>query len=348
MTMASMKVQALQSEFTPSSPLTILLSTQAAQAFGSRVSAVLEGVPHRLIHLEDPPTEDGTYPAHVAFLSRDITGNSGKTELDDTLVRFYEIIRGSPRLQWLQMAAAGADRPIYAEMRRRNVAVTTGSGSNAVPVAQMAFTGLLALARQLPRLMDAQRRKSWEPLFGPQMPRVLKGQTAVVVGLGPIGLEIARLLRALDVRIIGLRRRHEACSAVDETFTFKDLSNVLPRADWVLLACPLTDETRGMINARTIELLPRGAHVVNVARGEVIREADLVEPLRSGRLAGACLDVLEKEPLSPESPLWDLPNLIITPHTASHTTGHYAAVGDIFLDNLQRWREGRPLRNPIP
>jgi phosphoglycerate dehydrogenase-like enzyme len=196
--------------------------------------------------------------------------------------------------------------------------------------------------------MDAQRRKAWEPLLGARAPRDLKGQTAVVIGLGPVGQEIARLLKAIEMRVIGITKDLMPCESVDEMLTFDNVHEALRRAEWLLLACPLTDITRGLINAKTIEILPPEACVINVSRGEVIVEADLIDALQTGRLAGAYLDVLTKEPLSPDSPLWSLPNVIITPHTAGHTTGHYAAVGEIFLDNLARWRDGQPLRNAIP
>jgi phosphoglycerate dehydrogenase-like enzyme len=337
----------MNSELSSKKPLTILLSKQAARDFGSRIGEVLGDLPHRFIHLEDPPESNGQFGADIAFMTREVTGNSGKTDLADTLVRFYEIMRGSPSLRWMQTHSAGADRPIYPELRGRDVIVTTASGANAGPVAQMAFTGLLALARRFPELMDAQRRKAWEPLLGPRAPRDLKGQTALVVGLGNVGLEIARLLKALEMHVIGVQLQAAPCPPADETVAFENVRDVLPRADWVLLSCPLTELTRGLINSATIDLLPPGARVINVARGEVIVEDDLIHALQSGRLGGAYLDVLVKEPLSPQSPLWELPNVIITPHTAGHTTGHYAAVGEIFLDNLARWRDGRPLRNAI-
>lgn len=333
--------------YSSNAPLNLLLSRQAARDFGPRIDDVLRDVPHRCIHLEDGPDENGAYGAHIAFLTREVTGSSGKTDLAETLVRFYEIMRSSPDLRWMQTHAAGADRPIYGEMRRRGVTVTTGSGANAVPVAQMAFTGLLALARRLPELIDSQRRRAWEPLLGPRAPQDLKSQTALVVGLGPIGLEIARLLKAVGLRVIGVSLKAEPLPNVDRTVVFPDLPEVLPEADWVVLSCPLTDLTRGLVNAGTIGRLPIGARVVNVARGEVVIEEDLIRALQSGRLGGAFLDVLVKEPLSPESPLWTLPNVIVTPHTASHTTGHYAAVGEIFLENLARFRDGMPLRNAI-
>jgi phosphoglycerate dehydrogenase-like enzyme len=325
--------------------LGLLLSEQAARDFGPRVGDLLREVPHRLVNPASGPGPDGTYAIDIAFISRDVTGKSSKTELAESLRRFYEILRASPGLAWVHGHSAGADRPIYPELRRRGVTVTTSSGANAESVAQTALTGLLALNRRLPELMDAQRRKAWEPLLGPRAPRDLHQQTAVVVGLGPIGQEVARLLKALRMQVIGVRRNAVQTPPCDRTVAFGQLRGVLPIADWLILACPLTDETRGMLDADTIGLLPRGARVINVARGEVAVEQDLIAALESGHLGGAFLDVFEKEPLSPQSPIWNLKNVIVSPHSAGHTTGHYAAVGEIFLDNLARWRDGRPMRN---
>lgn len=330
-----------------SAPLTLLLSEQAQQEFGERIGETLQGVPYRLVDLNAPADAEGNFNVDIAFLSRDVTADSGKQELASSLVRFYEMIGRSSSLQWLQTHAAGADRPIYGQMRQRGVSVTTASGANAVPVAQMAVTGMLLLARRFPELMDAQRRKAWEPLLGQRAPRDLAGQTAIVVGLGPIGLEIARLLKAFNVKVIGVRRSSAPCSSVDETVPFDDLTAALPKADWVFLACPLTDETRGLLNRETLSLLPKEAGVINVSRGDVIVEADLIEALQAGTIGRAYLDVLVHEPLDTSSPLWDMPNVIISPHTAGHTLGHYAAVGEIFLDNLARWRDGKPLLNAV-
>lgn len=328
-------------------PLGILLSRQAADLLAAPIGKVLEAVPHRLIDADTPLESDAIGAVDIALLSRDITANSGKIELAPSLTRFYDNIRRAPHLRWLQMHAAGADRPIYAELRGRGITVTTASGANAEPVAQMAVTGLLALARRFPELMDSQRRKAWEPLLGARAPRDLKDQTAVVVGLGPIGLEIARLLKALRMRVIGVRRSAQPCKDVDQTVSFEAFQEVLPQADWVLLACPLTAQTRGLMNARTLGLLPRGAHVVNVSRGDVIVETDLIDAVKSGQVGGAYLDVLVTEPLPAASAIWDLPNVIVTPHTAGHTAGHYAAVGELFLDNLARFVSQDALRNAI-
>jgi phosphoglycerate dehydrogenase-like enzyme len=327
--------------------LTLLISRQGRERHGERIEAVLKGTSCRYIHLEDEPDRAGLYAADIAFMTRDVTGDSTKAKFADTLLRFYEIMRASPALRWMQTHSAGADRPIYPELRKRGVTVTTASGANAKPVAQMAVAGLLALGRRLPELMDAQRRHAWEPLLGSRAPVDLHEQAALIVGLGPIGLEIARLLKALGMRVIGVRRQMEAVQNVDDVVTFDALRAALPRADWLILACPLSDITRGLLDAAAIDLLPRGARVINVSRGEVVVESDLVTALQTGRLGGAFLDVLVKEPLEPASPLWSLPNVVVTPHTAGHTAGLAKAIGEIFLDNLVRWRQGRTLRNEI-
>jgi phosphoglycerate dehydrogenase-like enzyme len=330
-----------------SSPLTILISQQARDSLAGDIAQVMGNRDYSMITLEDPPQADGSYAAEIAFLSRDVTGNSGKTKLAPTLLRFYEIIRASPRLRLIQMSASGADRPIYAEMRARGVRVCTSTGANAGPVAQMAVTGLLMLARRMPELLDAQRRHAWEPLLSGRAPIDLKDQTALIVGLGAIGQEIARLLRAIGMRVMGVRRQADPHPAVDETFSFDTIEQALPRADWVLLACPLTAQSRGLLDARRLAMLPPGARIINVARGEVIVESALIDGLQQGRLGGAYLDVLEAEPLPVDSPLWDLPNVIITPHTAGHTAGFPAAVGEVLLDNLRRYLDGVALRNEI-
>ncbi|TDF62148.1 D-2-hydroxyacid dehydrogenase [Cupriavidus sp. L7L] len=327
--------------------LTLMMSEVAREAFGARISAVLKELPHRFVTPRAVLNSGPVDSANVAFLTRDVTGNSGKTQLAPSLVEFYDAMRASAKLSWLQSHAAGADRPIYAELRQRGVTVTTASGANAGAVAQMAFLGVLAIARRLPQLMDAQRRKSWEPLLGERAPHDLKRQTAAVVGLGPIGLEVARLLDAIGMHVIGMSRRIRSVPGLAETVSFAELESVLPKVSVVVLACPLTDITRGLLNRKTLALLPAGSILVNVSRGEVVVESDLIQCLQDGHLGGAFLDVFEKEPLSPDSALWTLPTVMIAPHTAGHTTGHYAEVGEIFLDNLTRWRDGLTLRNTV-
>lgn len=328
----------------------ILLSDQAAHYLGPRIAQCFNQTPYRLVSPEQALQDsDGVgRDIDVAFISRDVTGKSTKHELTESLQQFYRVLRAAPRLAWVHAHSAGADRPIYPELRGRGVTVTTSSGANAEAVAQMVLTGMLALNRRLPELMDAQRRRAWEPLLGERAPRDLAGQTAVIVGLGPIGLEAARLFKALRLRVIGVRRSDAAAPPCDLVLPLARLDEALAQADWLVLACPLTDDTRDLIDARRLALLPPGAQLINVARGEVVVEPDLIAALRERRLAGAFLDVYAHEPLAETSPLWALDNAVLSPHTAGHTSGHYAAVAGIFLDNLARWRDGQALNNLMP
>lgn len=318
-------------------PLRILLSQAGQAQAGAGISATLGDAPWRRV----APGED----ADIAFVTRDVTGLSTKhTVLPDTRV-FYDGLLSAASLRWVHIHSAGADRPVFVELMQRGVALTTSSGANARIVVQTAVAGILALARRLPRLFAAQREARWAPLMGDALPRDLTGQTAVVVGWGPIAQGIAAFLRMLDMRVSVVRSSDAATDGAEETVAFEQIARVLPRADWLVLACPLTARTQQLIDAHALSLLPAGAHLVNVARGEVVDEAALVDVLSSHRLAGAFLDVFAHEPLPADSPLWRLENVIVTPHSAGHSDGNGARVLDIFLDNLARWQRGDALQH---
>jgi phosphoglycerate dehydrogenase-like enzyme len=326
----------------------ILLSSQAARQLGPRIDQIFDGAPYRLVSPEDMGPAVAGNEVSVSFISRDVTGTSTKNAITDTLQRYYDILRASSRLAWVHAHSAGADRPIYPELRRRGVAVTTSSGANADAVAQMALTGLLALNRRLPDMLDAQRRRAWEPFLESRAPRDLRGQTVVLVGVGPIGLEAARLFKMLHMQVIGIRRSDAPAAPCDRVLPLSRLDEALPLADWLVLACPLTEETRGLVTAERLARLPAGSQLINVARGEVVEEPALVEALECGTLAGAFLDVFAYEPLAADSPLWEKRNVIVSPHTAGHSSGHGEAVAAIFLENLARWIQGRPMKNLVP
>jgi phosphoglycerate dehydrogenase-like enzyme len=276
-------------------------------------------------------------------MTRDVTGASTKHQVLPSTQHFHDLLRQAPTLRWVHIHSAGADRPVFPQLMARGVAVTTSSGANAAVVAQTAVAGLLALARGFPRLMAAQRERRWAPSIGEALPRDLTGQTAVIVGWGPVGRHIAKLLQAAGLQCIAVRRDAVPAAEGFETVGYEELPAVLPRADWLLLACPLTARTRGLIGAAALSLLPRGAQLVNVARGEVVVEEELVAALRTGTLAGAFLDVFEHEPLAPQSPLWALENVIATPHSAGHSDGNEPRVDAMFIANLARWAQGEPL-----
>ncbi|MBL8674675.1 MAG: D-2-hydroxyacid dehydrogenase [Rhodospirillales bacterium] len=329
----------------PPHKLQLLLSAHALRTWGARIA---EAAPElAFVTAEAAAADAGPCDADIAFITREVTGRSTKDAHTPELAAFIDVVRRSPRLRWFQIHAAGADRAIYGDMRARGVKITTGSGATAVTVAHSVLGAVIALNRRFPALADAQRRHAWEQRLGANAPRDLAGQRAVVVGLGPIGRNVATLLKVLGMTVVGVRRVAAPVPPCDATITYERLRESLPGADWLILSCPLSPLTRGIADARTFAAMRDGACLVNVARGEVAVERDIVAALASGKLAGAYLDVFEREPLDPASPLWDMPNVIVSPHTASHSLGQNEAIFDIFLDNFARWRAGQALRNDI-
>jgi len=316
------------------SPLRILMTPAAERQAGTGLADALGGRAHVVVNAGDD--------ADIAFVSRDVTGLSTKHQVLPHTQQFHDALRNAPSLRWVHAHSSGADRPVYGELRARGLEVTTSSGANAGVVVQTALAGVLMLARCFPQLLAAQHEKTWAPLVGSGLPRDLAGQTVVIVGWGPIGQGLGALLSALGLRVIPVRSSTSA-----DGVRFEDIHTVLPRADWLLLACPLTDRTRGLVDAAALALLPHGARLVNVSRGEVVDEPALIAALRSDALSGAYLDVFAHEPLPADSPLWDMSNVIVTPHTAGHSDGNEARVAALFLDNLKRWNEGLPLLNRV-
>lgn len=329
------------------SALKLLLSDFALRTWGPRIEAALPADSLSFITAEEALAADGPCAADLAFMTREVTGKSSSGNPTPELSGFDTVVRKSPGLKWLQIHPAGAERPIYRELRNRGVKVTTASGATAITVAHSTLGAVIALNRRFPLLADAQRRHAWEPRLGERSPRDLKGQCAVIVGMGPIGRNIAMLLKTLGMSTIGVRRNAEPVAPCDRTTAYSGLAEVLPLADWLILCCPASPLTRGLANAAVFAALPTGAHFVNVSRGEIAVEKDVIAALTSGKLAGAYLDVFEREPLDPASPLWDMPNVLVSPHTASHSLGQNEAIFDIFLDNLARFRRGEALRNDV-
>lgn len=319
-------------------PLRILLSMAAREQYGEAIGAALKGRPWTAVlapAVDDPTRVD----ADIAFVSRDVTGLSTKHELQPQTQRFYTAMLEAPSLRWVHVHSAGADRPVFVELKRRGVQVTTSSGANAAVVAQTALAGLLALARHFPQLIEAQRERRWASLMATGLPRDLDGQTATIVGWGPIGQQIGAVLRLFGMHVVVVRQSETPAGEGYETVSFRGLCDVLPRTDWLVLACPLTDDTRGLVDAAALSSLPAGARLINVARGEVVDEPALIASLRNGHLGGAYLDVFAHEPLPADSPLWTLPNVIATPHSAGFSDGNAARVVKMFLQRLEAWAD---------
>jgi len=262
-----------------------------------------------------------------------------------------DLIERGKRLRFIQSIGSGTDQFDRDALAVRGIRLASAAGVNARAVAEHAMALILALARRLPEARDHQVRRVWRGMIGDLTRREdeLGGKTLLVIGLGRIGGRLARLGKAFDMRVIGFRRDPAlGRDAADSVHTLAELPAFLPQADTVALTCPLTDATRGLIDARALALLPRGASVVNCARGPCVVEADLVEALQSGHIAGAAVDTTDPEPLPAESPLWGMANALITPHTAGETRKYEANVIEILLENLDRlWRGETVLRNGV-
>ncbi|MCC7366290.1 MAG: D-2-hydroxyacid dehydrogenase [Dehalococcoidia bacterium] len=318
-----------------------------SQVFASNQRAALERLsaasargPLTVIELPtggeiDPKAVAGV---EAAFVSVDMNNESGDIR------KFLVAMQQPPALSWMHIGWAGTDSPFIQSFLSRGVGVSNSSGVTSEPIALSVIAGMLALHRGLLRWREAQARHAWEPLARDLAPPDLRGQVVAVLGLGAIGGYVATFARALGLRVIGVRRTPASLAdGVDEWVPPERLREALPRTDWLVSTIPLTAATRHMVGREELALLPRGAHVINVSRGAVIDEAALIEALQSGQVAGAYLDVFETEPLPAESPLWELPNVIISPHDSWPSGGNNARAEAIFLEELEHWLQGRPV-----
>lgn len=307
------------------------------------------------LHVEFLNSDDQTPGVQFdgALISRDVTATSTKQKILPSTQSFYDLLLQSPSLKWVQIHSAGADRQIYLDLMKRGVTISGSSGVNAPIVMQNAIAGILMLARQFPKMLKAQADRRWDSLINYPLPADLAGQTAVIVGRGPIGGGIVKVLQVLGVNTISVgfndALKDQALSevATSKVIHISQLKQVLPQAQWLVLACPLSHETRNLLDQSAINLLPDGARIINIARGEIICEADLISALQSEKLAGAYLDVFASEPLDVQSPLWSMDNVIVTPHSAGHSAGNEARVLELFVENLRLFAHGQVLKNQI-
>jgi phosphoglycerate dehydrogenase-like enzyme len=253
----------------------------------------------------------------------------------------------APRLKWIQATSAGIGQLVKRRGydQRTNWIFTTASGIHARPLAEFVIFALLYFAKDAVYLQSEKVVHHWQRYCATE----LAGKTLAIIGLGKIGRETARLAKAFDMRVIGNRRQMTDGTTpnVDELYPRGELKPLLERADYLVLSCPHTSETEGLIGARELAMLPKGAVLINIARGAVVDQAAMTQSLRAGHLRGAALDVFAIEPLPPDDPLWDMPNVIISPHSASTADTENQKITRLFCDNLKRFIAGEPLLNVL-
>lgn len=260
-------------------------------------------------------------------------------------------LEAAPRLRWIHSPAAGVGGMLHAGMLARDIVITNSRGLAAETIAEHVLAVTLALFRRLPLAVSRQAEGIWaqDEMSAAPGNRLLRGATVLLIGLGAIGAAAAWRLDALGARVLGVRRRagEPLPRGVRAARPPSDLRELLPSADVIVVAAPHTPQTRNLIAAPQLALMKPEAVLVNVSRGGLVDEEALAEALRAGRLAGAALDVFRGEPLTPASPLWQVPNLLITPHTSGFRRDHWDAATALFASNLRRFEAGAPLLNAV-
>jgi D-2-hydroxyacid dehydrogenase (NADP+) len=257
------------------------------------------------------------------------------------LYRPFEFGRVAKKLNWIHTISSGVDGVIQVpEFREARVKLTCTKGIHALPIAEHTLCMMLMFTRGFHILRDRQRAKQWRK-YGEA--DELQGKTVAIVGVGEIGRVIAQKCKLMGMRVLGLATRPSEEKSLDAFFPAQELLNVLPEADYVVLAVPLTPKTSGLIGERELRAMKKSAFLFNVARGAVVDTTALIRALEDGRIAGAGLDTVDQEPLPPTSALWALPNVLLSPHMAADSP-HYMNRGiNVFCENLRRFQEGEPL-----
>jgi phosphoglycerate dehydrogenase-like enzyme len=268
----------------------------------------------------------------------------------------------TPSLKWIQLLSAGADHAGNWISNNADTPVTTSSGIHATPISEYTIASMLAYAHRLHITIRAQLRHEWSRRGFMDTIEELRGKTLGVIGYGSIGRETARLGAAMGMRVLALKRSPADrldpgwCPAglgdpegriPEKYFGPDDCEAILRESDYITVTLPLTSSTRKLVGAKEIAAMKPGSYIVNIGRGEVIDEAALIEALRAGRIGGAGLDVFEHEPLEASSPLWDLENVILTPHMSGANRGYMEKACELFIENLRRFNSGKELLNRV-
>lgn len=250
-------------------------------------------------------------------------------------------------LKWIHYTSSGIGQQLHIrEVNAKGIITTSCTGANAEPVAQTGITGLLMLARGFGSHIHNQAKRQWKPIRGKALPDDLGGQTLLLIGVGSIGKKVAVYAQAFGLNVIGVRRTpRQTDDTVNELHPPEKLPELYPRADWIMLCCPLTKETENLLDTDAFKRMKKGVKLINIARGEIVDDAAMLDALKSGQLGGAMLDAHSQEPLPADSPLWDKPNVIISPHNASASTGNEPRSAEMFVANFGHWVRGEAMFN---
>ena len=255
-----------------------------------------------------------------------------------------DILERAPDLRWIQFTHAGVDEFLTDRLRESQIAITNISGVHSISMAEMVLSMMLIFVKSWPAFMEQKRERVWRR----HVPRDLQGKTLGIIGAGNIGRAVARTGKFMGMRVLAVKRHVTgAIEGIDQLFPPSQLTSVLSASDFLVLCVPLTHETYHMLGAEELRAMSSGSYLINVSRGEVVEQEALIRALSEGPIAGAALDVFREEPLPEESPLWDMPNVLITPHIAGDTTAYLDRMTDVIAQNVRRYVSDQPLINVV-
>jgi phosphoglycerate dehydrogenase-like enzyme len=258
----------------------------------------------------------------------------------------HQVLEAAPQLRWMQTPSAGVNHILTPQFLERHIILTNGAGTFAVPIAEFVMAYILNHSKCLSKLRELQIQRQW--LRSIDLPfQEVDGRTLLIIGAGSIGQTIAQRASAFGMRVWGSRRQPQPMPGFEKIVGAEEWRSLLPEADYVVLATPLTRETKGLFDEAALRLMRSTGYLINIARGAVVDEPALIRALREGWIAGAGLDTFATEPLPSDSPLWSLPNVFITPHCSGMSPSIVDRTIALFLDNLDRYRSGQPLRNVV-
>jgi phosphoglycerate dehydrogenase-like enzyme len=256
----------------------------------------------------------------------------------------HKVLATAPQLRWQQTPSAGVNHILTPTFLEHDITLTNGAGIHAIPISEFVLAFILYHAKHLRQLQTFHDQCNWQK---PLVIKELANATVLIIGTGNIGAAIASRTKAFGMRVWGSRRHPQPLPNFDRVVGAEEWHALLPEVDYLVVATPLTPKTKGLIDEKVLRSLPNHAYLINIARGAIVDESALTKALIKGWIAGAGLDTLSTEPLPPESPLWSLPNLLITPHTSAITPVLKERIAALFLDNFKRYQTGLPLRNVV-